>query len=123
MAFGQYVDTRYQLDKADVILALDGDFLSSGYPGFLFMRGSLLSRRNPDLKEKMSRFYSMQSTPTNTSGKADNRCRCGLRKWSRSRSLSRPESVLGGGSSRSGCAEKVYRQRGQGPAGASWRSR
>ncbi len=71
MAFGQYVDTRYQLDKADVILALDGDFLSSGYPGFLLYARQFASRRNPDLKEKMSRFYSVQSTPTNTSGKAD----------------------------------------------------
>ena len=35
MAFGQYVETRYALDKADTILSLDGDFLSSGYPGFL----------------------------------------------------------------------------------------
>ena len=72
MAFGQYVDARYQLDKADVILALDGDFLSSGYPGFLLNARQFASRRNPDLKEKMSRFYSVQSTPTNTSGKADN---------------------------------------------------
>ena len=72
MAFGQYVETRYQLDKADVILALDGDFLSSGYPGFLLYARQFASRRNPDLKEKMSRFYSVQSTPTNTSGKADN---------------------------------------------------
>jgi molybdopterin-containing oxidoreductase family iron-sulfur binding subunit len=71
MAFGQYVDTRYQLDKADIILALDGDFLSSGYPGFLLYARQFSSRRNPDLKEKMSRFYSVQSTPTNTSGKAD----------------------------------------------------
>jgi molybdopterin-containing oxidoreductase family iron-sulfur binding subunit len=72
MAFGQYVETRYQIDKADVILALDGDFLSSGYPGFLLYARQFASRRNPDLKEKMSRFYSVQSTPTNTSGKADN---------------------------------------------------
>ncbi|MFZ0704966.1 MAG: TAT-variant-translocated molybdopterin oxidoreductase [Candidatus Korobacteraceae bacterium] len=72
MAFGQYVEARYQLDKADVILALDGDFLSSGYPGFLLYARQFASRRNPDLKEKMSRFYSVQSTPTNTSGKADN---------------------------------------------------
>ena len=36
-------------------------------------RAQFASRRNPDLKEKMSRFYSVQSTPTNTSGKADHR--------------------------------------------------
>jgi molybdopterin-containing oxidoreductase family iron-sulfur binding subunit len=73
MAFGQYADTRYDLSKADIILALDGDFLSSGYPGFLLYARQFAARRNPDLKEKMSRFYSVQSTPTNTSGKADHR--------------------------------------------------
>jgi MoCo/4Fe-4S cofactor protein with predicted Tat translocation signal len=71
MAFGQYVETRYNLEKADVILSLDGDFLSSGFPGFLYYTRQFAGRRNPDLKEKMSRFYSVQSTPTNTSGKAD----------------------------------------------------
>ena len=73
LAFGQYVETRYNLEKADIILSLDGDFLSSGFPGFLYYARQFAARRNPDLKEKMSRFYSVQSTPTNTSGKADHR--------------------------------------------------
>ena len=74
MAFGQYVETRYNLEKADIILSLDGDFLSSGFPGIsCITRAGFAARRNPDLKEKMSRFYSIQSTPTNTSGKADHR--------------------------------------------------
>src|SRR5207248_464 len=34
MAFGQYVNTVYRFDRADVILALDADFLGSG-PGSL----------------------------------------------------------------------------------------
>ena len=73
LAFGQYVETRYNLEKADIILSLDGDFLSSGYPGFLYYARQFAARRNPDLKDKMSRFYSMESTPTNTGGKADHR--------------------------------------------------
>ncbi len=73
LAFGQYVETRYNLDKADIILSLDGDFISSGFPGFLYYARQFAARRNPDLKQKMSRFYSIQSTPTNTSGKADHR--------------------------------------------------
>ena len=73
MAFGQYVDTRYALDKADTILSLDGDFLSSGYPGFLLYTRQFASRRKPELKDKMSRFYMVESTPTNTGGKADHR--------------------------------------------------
>src|SRR5271167_5233226 len=73
VAFGQFVETRYNLEKADIILSLDGDFLSSGYPGFLLYARHFASRRNPDLKEKMSRFYAIESTPTNTGGKADHR--------------------------------------------------
>ena len=73
LAFGQYVETRYNLEKADIILTLDGDFLSSGFPGFLYYARSFAARRNPDLKEKMSRFYAIESTPTNTAGKADHR--------------------------------------------------
>ena len=73
LAFGQYVETRYAFDKADIVLSLDGDFLSSGYPGFLLYARQFASRRNPELKEKMSRFYAVESTPTNTGGKADHR--------------------------------------------------
>ncbi|MGC2110730.1 MAG: TAT-variant-translocated molybdopterin oxidoreductase [Candidatus Korobacteraceae bacterium] len=73
LAFGQYVETRYNLANAEIILSLDGDFLSSGYPGFLYYARQFAARRDPDLKEKMSRFYSIQGTPTNTSGKADHR--------------------------------------------------
>jgi MoCo/4Fe-4S cofactor protein with predicted Tat translocation signal len=73
MAFGQFVETRYQLEKADIILSLDGDFLSSGFPGFLAYARSFAARRDPELREKMSRFYSIESTPTNTGGKADHR--------------------------------------------------
>ena len=73
MAFGQYVETHYNFEKADVILSLDGDFLSSGYPGFVLYTRQFASRRNPELKEKMSRFYMVESSPTNTGGKADHR--------------------------------------------------
>ena len=34
LAFGQPVETRYDFSKADVILSLDADFLSAGFPGF-----------------------------------------------------------------------------------------
>src|SRR5271165_1611437 len=73
LAFGEFVETRYNLEKSDIILSLDGDFLSSGFPGFLYYARTFAARRNPDLKEKMSRFYSIESTPTNTGGKADHR--------------------------------------------------
>jgi molybdopterin-containing oxidoreductase family iron-sulfur binding subunit len=73
LAFGQYVDTQYNFEKADVILSLDGDFLSSGFAGFHKYARQFSARRSPDLKEKMVRFYAAESTPTNTGGKADHR--------------------------------------------------
>jgi len=73
LAFGEYVETRYDFSKADVILSLDSDFLSSVYPGFLYYARQFAARRVPDQSGKMSRFYSIQSTPTGTSGKADDR--------------------------------------------------
>ncbi len=121
LAFGQYVETRYNLEKADIILSLDGDFLSSGFPGFLYYARTFASRRNPDLKEKMSRFYSIQSTPTNTSGKADHRLpvraseveqvaraiAAGLGRWRRRQRQAR--------------AAEVCRRGGEGPSGAQGR--
>ncbi len=88
LAFGQYVETRYNLEKADVILSLDGDFLSSGFPGFLYYARSFAARRNPDLKEKMSRFYAIESTPTNTAARPIIGFRCARRKWNSWRGLS-----------------------------------
>jgi len=73
LAFGEYVETRYDFSKADVILSLDADFLSSCFPGFLYYARQFALRRVPDQNGKMSRFYSIQSTPTCTSGKADDR--------------------------------------------------
>ena len=73
MAFGQYVDTQYNFEKADVVLSLDGDFLSSGFPGFHLYARQFAKHRSPDLKEKMIRFYAAESTPTNTGAKADHR--------------------------------------------------
>ena len=32
LAFGEPVETRYDLSKADVIVSLDADFLSAGFP-------------------------------------------------------------------------------------------
>jgi MoCo/4Fe-4S cofactor protein with predicted Tat translocation signal len=72
-ALGQPVETQYAFDKADIILSLDGDFLTAGFPGFHRYARQFASRRNPELKEQMSRFYMVESTPTNTGGKADHR--------------------------------------------------
>src|SRR6202162_4130609 len=71
MAFGQPVETRYDFSKADVIVSLDADFLSAGFPGNTRYIRDFAKRRNPD--GKMSRLYVAESTPSSTGAKADHR--------------------------------------------------
>ena len=76
MAFGRYVAPRYDVDRADVILALDADFLIEG-PDHLRQAHAFAARR--DVRDpaqspiSMSRLYAVESTPTLTGGKADHR--------------------------------------------------
>jgi len=72
LAFGQPVETRYQLENADVILSLDADFLYAGYPGFARYARDFAKRRDPDAGT-MNRLYVVESTATSTGGKADHR--------------------------------------------------
>ena len=55
MAFGEVVETRYDFSKADVIVSLDADFLSAGFPGSTRYIRDFASRRNPD--GNMNRLY------------------------------------------------------------------
>src|ERR1700747_1173635 len=71
LAFGEPVETRYDLSKADVIVSLDADFLYAGFPGNVRYIRDFGSRRNPD--GKMNRLYVIESTPTSTGAKADHR--------------------------------------------------
>ena len=72
MAFGQPVETRYDLLKADVIVSLDADFLAAGYPGTTRYARDFAKRGDPD-SEKMNRLYVIESTPSATGAKADHR--------------------------------------------------
>jgi MoCo/4Fe-4S cofactor protein with predicted Tat translocation signal len=71
MAFGQPVETHYDLSKADVIVSLDADFLSAGFPGNVRYIRDFAKRRNPDAP--MNRLYVVESTPSSTGAKADHR--------------------------------------------------
>ena len=71
MAFGQPVETRYDFEKADVIVSLDADFLYAGFPGNVRYIRDFAKRRNPD--GNMNRLYVVESTPTTTGAKADHR--------------------------------------------------
>jgi molybdopterin-containing oxidoreductase family iron-sulfur binding subunit len=71
MAFGQPMETRYDFSKADVIVSLDADFLSAGFPGNVRYIRDFAKRRDPD--GKMNRLYVIESTPSSTGAKADHR--------------------------------------------------
>jgi MoCo/4Fe-4S cofactor protein with predicted Tat translocation signal len=71
LAFGQPVETRYDFDKADVIVSLDADFLYAGFPGNVRYIRDFAKRRNPD--GNMNRLYVIESTMTSTGAKADHR--------------------------------------------------
>src|SRR5437660_9124690 len=71
LAFGQPVETRYDFEKADVIVSLDADFLYAGFPGNVRYIRDFAKRRDPD--GKMNRLYVAESTPSSTGAKADHR--------------------------------------------------
>jgi molybdopterin-containing oxidoreductase family iron-sulfur binding subunit len=81
LAFGEYVNTYYDLSKADVILALDADFLHCGAVGVRYTRDFSERRRvrtvgpkaTPLDKATMSRLYAVESMLTNTGAAADHR--------------------------------------------------
>ena len=74
-AFGDFYDAQYMLDKADVILSLDADFLSGiTHPGFVKLSREYAKRRKlMDPSIEMNRLYAVESMPTTTGFKADHR--------------------------------------------------
>lgn len=73
-AFGDYFDTQYKLEDADVILALDADFLGGiGFPGFLPMAAAYAERHRYEAGKTMNRMYVVETMPTVTGFKADHR--------------------------------------------------
>ncbi len=78
MAFGEDVETQYQLDKAKVILSLDANFLID-MPGSLryardFMDGRRVSGAgHDDHNVEMNRLYVVESMPSGTGATADHR--------------------------------------------------
>ncbi len=76
-AFGEPIALRYDFTKADVVLALDADFLACG-PGNLRYAADFISRRrirNTDdaARHGMNRLYVLEPSVTCTGAKADHR--------------------------------------------------
>jgi molybdopterin-containing oxidoreductase family iron-sulfur binding subunit len=72
-AYGQPLNTYYQLDKADVILSLDADFLCVGPASVRYARDFAARRRVRGQQSAMNRLYVVESTSTPTGAKADHR--------------------------------------------------
>ncbi len=71
LAFGRSVDTVYHFDKADVIVALDADFLSCG-PGSVRYQWDFANRRRAE-NGPLNRLYSVETMLSATGIKADHR--------------------------------------------------
>ncbi len=63
----------YHFDKADVVVALDADFIASGPGSVRYQRDFSSRRRLTDDRKQMNRLYAIESTPTLTGAKADHR--------------------------------------------------
>jgi len=75
LAFGTYVNTAYQFEKADVVLSLDADFLSRGPARLRYVREFTNKRRvrgNAD-RATMNRLYVVECMPSLTGVAADHR--------------------------------------------------
>jgi len=70
-AFGRDLSVRHHVDRADVILSLDSDFLANGVGRLPEARG-FGTRREPS-KGTMNRLYVVEPTLTVTGAKADHR--------------------------------------------------
>ena len=78
MAYGRQVNSYYDFQKADVVLSLDADFLTSGV-GHLHYVSDFMSRRRVRTSEQeaakaqMNRLYAVETAVTATGAKADHR--------------------------------------------------
>ncbi len=72
--FGRFLETRFDLSKADVIVSLGSDFLTKG-PGATRYARDFAERRKirSGKKPNMNRLYSVDITPTPTGTLADHR--------------------------------------------------
>ncbi len=73
LAFGQPLEPIYRFDKAQVILSLDADFLSSVAGGVRYTRDFTSGRRVRSNQTSMNRLYVVERTPTITGAMADHR--------------------------------------------------
>ena len=76
MSFGENTVLVPQLERADVVFALDNDFLSCGEGDLAGVRAFTSRRRVAAAKDTMNRLYVVENRFTLTGAMADHRMRC-----------------------------------------------
>ncbi|HYG78435.1 MAG TPA: TAT-variant-translocated molybdopterin oxidoreductase [Planctomycetota bacterium] len=72
-AFGRDAHPIYHFERADVVLSLDADFLSSGAASVRYARDFASRRRVRAEQVSMNRLYAVECTPSPTGAGADHR--------------------------------------------------
>ena len=75
LAFGASLETLLDLEQADVVVAIDSDFLTTGPASLRNARSFAKRRRVESTLDSMSRLYVIEPAPTVTGTSADNRLR------------------------------------------------
>ena len=78
IAFGRALQSRYRFDRAQVVLALDADFLTQGPGSVRYARDFMAARRVHSAQDAqgsraMNRLYALETTVSATGAKADHR--------------------------------------------------
>jgi len=73
LALGAYANPVYQFDRADVVVSLDGDFLSHGSGHLRYARDFMGRRQVRTDKQEMNRLYVIESMLSGTGSVADHR--------------------------------------------------
>ncbi|MGH8546678.1 MAG: 4Fe-4S dicluster domain-containing protein, partial [Gammaproteobacteria bacterium] len=73
LAFGNYVETQYRVDQADVVLAFDADPITGNLGNVRYAHDFAERRRVGRGRRGMNRLYAIESTPSSTGAMADHR--------------------------------------------------
>src|SRR5437763_6610340 len=76
LSFGDNARLIPRLERADVVLAIDSDFLDCGEGDLAGIRAFTSRRRVSEAKEPMNRLYAVENRFTLTGAMADHRMRC-----------------------------------------------
>ncbi|MBX7245282.1 MAG: TAT-variant-translocated molybdopterin oxidoreductase, partial [Candidatus Sumerlaeaceae bacterium] len=72
-AFGEYAETRYKFEDAEVVLSLEADFMVSGPGAQRYAREFARKRKVRSEKDTMARLYIAEAMPSNTGVLSDHR--------------------------------------------------